>query len=994
MRPGLSLDLMKLGVALLGVAAVGAWFFRTPVAAPDGDGFTRPAVTALLVDTSASVTRARQRWKTWAIREAGRAGIAARQRGDEVVLVTFDGEVERRIGPVDAETFLTELSPDWFRPSENDLGTELDGAARAAAAILSEPGRAPGSIVVLGDGVPSGKDPSAALLEDPAWRLDWIQPPPPSRVDLGVVRAIAPVQVAPGVAVPVELDCELVGPAIPAGSRLFIDWEVQVTGTKASTRGRDLNAARLTGAGAGAGGLLSGVVLKGTAEVEIPSDACGTVLGGAPRPFRARFRVPALSEGSASVFARVRMEGVTQDPFPENDVAGARWIVGDPVRVLVCAPASALRAATTCFRGPAFDGIEFRGVTPEQLEVALAIPPGKLVGDLPDAVVTIEVPYVSLPASALIDFVEVRGGGWIHSAGWPLTRIDASPLLALAALEPDLEPKPPRDIVFFVDGSGSMAGERWQRMRDAMRNLIPSVPATDTLSLRFFNRTMGPEELRFPALGDGGEETQRARDEALRRLLRMRVPGGATDIVASLFGLARARKSREHYDAEGAVGRPPDDGLVVLISDGETQSILERRKSARAMLAAGRDDFVAIHVGDGRGVTFLKGLLRRGEEVIVAEELGGLLDVLQEAVHDVSVIEGARLMAAPLPVGANAGEPAIPERWESTLLSVQERLPARDPIILAQALPARPTEGATAVVRLDSEALKLSGRSSTFVAAAIRGRGLTVGLAAPLVDEDADKPSVEISSRWASAVRERSGWLAPFLRAAAERRAEADEALRVAGELREPTAVWLEDPRAALGADSPRVSAILLIEHLPVTSPLELVAEFRLADSLAPDGRRNQGRTLGEARAWFLPGAADPRTTRAVEPVGEILNLATGTEVLVSLRAAEPAGQHGEDDGEAASLLVGPLRLRAPGPPEVRAFQRAAVAPGLLAVEARRAGAQGAGTALGPGRFEPPGARGADDDGRGKRGHPWVRWLLLAGMTALFSGGALACRGR
>lgn len=50
MGPRLSLDLIKLGVALLAIAALGAWFVRTEPEAL-GEAHDRPAVTAILVDT-------------------------------------------------------------------------------------------------------------------------------------------------------------------------------------------------------------------------------------------------------------------------------------------------------------------------------------------------------------------------------------------------------------------------------------------------------------------------------------------------------------------------------------------------------------------------------------------------------------------------------------------------------------------------------------------------------------------------------------------------------------------------------------------------------------------------------------------------------------------------------------------------------------------------------------------------------------------------------
>ena len=970
MGPRLSLDLIKLGVALLGIAALGAWFVRTPPEATE-PSFDRPGVTAILVDTSASVTRARKAWRRWAVRTMGEEARAAGARGEEVALVTFDSVVARRAGPIGAEAFfelMRKNSKEWLDPSGVDTATDLARAARTAAAMLGEAGRAPGSIVVLGDGVPTGEDPSAILLRDPLWTLRLVEPPPPSSVDLGVVRTISPRRVAPEVAVPIELDLALVGPAVPPGTRVVVEWSLQLTGTDVVTRGRQLDGPG--GAEPGEGGLfLNGTKLSGSAEVEVPETACrvpqAATRGGAhsSRSFRARFKVPGQKVGSASLRARVRLAGVVEDPFPENDVATAEWTVGDPLRVLVCAPWAALGSATAFFNGASFDGIEFVGVAPEAL--ATALEPAS--GERPDAVVTIELALASLPAEALRTFVEEWGGGWMHAAGWPLTRTDGGPLAELAALEPDVDPKPPRDIVFMVDGSGSMEGERWSSMRTALRKLVPRVPATDTLSLRFFTGAVGAEQLRLEAVGSGelSPAMKASRNAQINHLLRLDVPGGATNIVQSLWGLATARASREHTGQLGPDGQPLNDGLVILVSDGESQSLRGRRKTTRAKIADGRDDLVILHVGGERGVRFLKGLLLPGEEVVLVDDLSRLVDRMREAILDLQVVEGARLTAVPeLPQ-------RLVEPWRSTLEAVLERVPSAEPVVIQGAIPSRPTTGAVALASLVSESLTLAGRTATFAAAAERGRGLTVGLAAPLVEADADRAGGAGLNQWASALRYRSGWLAPFFRDAARRRSNADRELvgEDSGDL--PTAVWLHDPKALLGADTRWSGPALWIDGLAVDGPTDLVVEFRGGATLDLDGQRDSGVLLTRVGLEFAPSTVEPRAVRVVQVPADVQELPAGTEVSLVIFEADSGGQ----------AVAGPIRLVAPGPVEATSFGVGRVAAAFGAQPASAVARQ---------------ASRLDGDrpgsGKGRRGHPLVAGLLICGLVAIFAGAALQTR--
>ncbi|MEM8710147.1 MAG: vWA domain-containing protein, partial [Planctomycetota bacterium] len=535
-----------------------------------------------------------------------------------------------------------------------------------------------------------------------------------------------------------------------------------------------------------------------------------------------------------------------------------------------------------------------------------------------------------------------------------------------------------RDIVVFVDGSGSMEGERWARMRTALRQLLPCIPSTDALSLRFFTRAMGREQFRLPAV-DAASERADAREEALRWLSRMHVPGGATDILTSLRELSRSREERPHADD----GDDPD-GLIILVSDGETRSNAQRRKAAVRRLRDGRDELVAIHVGDGRGATFLKGLLAKGADVIRAGELEGLLDVLQESIHDLDLVEGGHLVALGSEV-EDVGTPRDVGLLDQALRASQELLEQREPLACERAIPSRATEDAVPFVGLTSEALTLAGRSTVFAAAGERGRGFTVGLAAPLVGDGVGPDTGAsggtsggaTSTGWAAEVRSEPGWLGPLFRAAARTRDLADQELLGADAVPEPEVSWVDDPRALFGAATVRRGSFLVIDGLASDAPESLRATIRRSGGIANDGARAAGEVLAEVDALWLPTARLPGGVRTIGEPLALRAIEKGEALTVTLTSSDPSRPWGS----------GALSFEARGPVELRAAGVPAVAPALRS-------AQEAGR---PDRFL-LGLAGSNretsqgGEAGGRRGHPAVRWLLFLGLGAVFAGSWRALR--
>ena len=71
-------------------------------------------------------------------------------------------------------------------------------------------------------------------------------------------------------------------------------------------------------------------------------------------------------------------------------------------------------------------------------------------------------------------------------------------LSEMLPLRPASLPSSERDVVFLVDGSGSMAGEPFERVKEALARLVVAAREGDHLQLRFFTAT--PEDKWIAAL--------------------------------------------------------------------------------------------------------------------------------------------------------------------------------------------------------------------------------------------------------------------------------------------------------------------------------------------------------------------------------------------------------------------------------------------------------------------------------------------------------------
>lgn len=578
-------------VLVLGVllCAFAAYLFRPtePTGEPLG-----PALHAVVLDVSASAERSRSGYGRWAanrLRELSREAEAAEA---ELAVVQFASPVEQVYGPAPPGPFLDRLegraAP--FLPGVDramQTASELDAALAALQPALVDPTRAAGRLILISGDTYTGRDPGPRLraIGRAGAGISHESLPALDRFDLALERLRVPTEVEAGAPFGGWLDYQSTGP-IP-------EEPIELT-----------------------------ITLEGP--------------GGAER-WPLEFR-PQAGSSSVPVSLPPRAEGLHQvhvavesvDVVPENDEVSAAVRVGEGRVVLVVnAPAG------YCEVSP--PGLQYVPVTAAELWTELPSA---------DAVVGFDLSVGELP-HGFEEFVG-EGGGLVSLIGWK----------AFASLRDDLEYFPlrtapesrePRDVILLVDGSGSMEGEPFERVKRAVFELVPAALASDRIELRLFTEVL--HRVIFTSEGSTPEER---RDE-LAPLLESKVPRGGTDIGYALQTLANARTEED---------RP---GLVLLLTDGVGSSI--SGGSLREVMGAARLDLSVLRVGHApQGSRFLRSLLRDGESIIAAGDLSNLGELLQQEVHRHRLREEPGMTAA---AGANGvdgsalldGLPAPPEEW-------------------------------------------------------------------------------------------------------------------------------------------------------------------------------------------------------------------------------------------------------------------------------------------------------------------------------------------
>ena len=604
-------------IAAIALLAAGAWLARPGERRAEG-GPSLPALRAILVDASASSVGgsagANVGWRRWATRALFSEAREAAEAGEDIAVVVYADEVRRSFGPERARALLDRITGAGGKgltlESEGSaLHSDLAGAMRVARELLGEEGRSPGRLVLLGDGSYTGADPRPELARIAACAHELRRVPSPARSqgDLCVVAARAPRRAPRGADLAVELD---------------LRWWPGVDGV-------DPGPLHVVVDGTGRSGRPWRTTFGSATARWWPEPGSG-LAPEAPR-LRGSLRVvlEGLEPGDYALRATVRPEG-GRDPLPHNDSGGFVVRVGDPVRVVACADGpkanEALQRAT---RDEAFDALDVR-----------VVPLPALASHLPSADVlwTVGQPCAYLPTGDVERFLG-RGGGWLHAGGGDLLRTDGAALSALLALEVEPEDRRPRDVLMLADGSGSMKGERWRRVSDALVDLVPEVPATDRVTVRFFYGLLGEVAL------DASSSDPREREAQLRRVLRADPRGGRTDVVGVLLELA------EELQAQDA-GLEPDaerrERLLVLLTDGISDGIPALVARCRPSLEPVVDDVLFVQVGDDRGGRrLLESLLLEGESVIRGGELEGLAAELRQKLHGAALLRGTALSPSP-----------------------------------------------------------------------------------------------------------------------------------------------------------------------------------------------------------------------------------------------------------------------------------------------------------------------------------------------------------
>jgi len=593
----LELTLLAGAIASLTVATI--------LARPAVEGAAAPALPglrAICLDASASATAPRPQWPRQVGRFLRKQCALAQAEGNEVLLVEYAASAQRIFGPGSPEELLAHLDgrQTLLVPGErvaanaiSSAGSHLAEALEVMTPNLLDPQRTEQILVLHGDGTYTAADPAPALelLARGGVQVEWADLDPPTRVRLGIEEIYLPPSVAAGA---------------PSAARVELYW--QLAGDGGAARLPQLNWSL-----SGPGGTAHGI-----AQPELPPSA-STETGSRLR-WSIRLDIPPRHAGSHQFRVRVAPAGTPAGELSNGssalglgDQRGAAWLnVGQRLRLAIVQREDA-PALAPGWLALSQQGLDVRSVHADQLLGVLSEV---------DAVVTLDVGPAELPGHAMRAFID-SGGGWLATIGWhflgswsPANEAQAGDLSGLLPLDPGSEGGTERDVVLLVDGSGSMAGEPFERVREALFELVPAALPVDRLELRFFNESLGPVEFRSTG------QTPAERRRELSPLLNAAVPHGGTDI---LYALGQLSESRRRTDASG---------LVLLLSDGRSTAVsASAGAEVRAALTRSRLDLSVLAVGEHGDRGCLPSLLAHGEELIEAGDLSSLADLLQREVN-------------------------------------------------------------------------------------------------------------------------------------------------------------------------------------------------------------------------------------------------------------------------------------------------------------------------------------------------------------------------
>jgi hypothetical protein len=692
----------------------------------------RPALRAVVLDASASATRLRSAWSGWARRTLDEQARAAAEAGEHLAVVLCGADTAALLDPGPPQRALDLLAgragapPRLLLEGRGDAASELAAAVALVEGELSAAERGPGRLLLAGDGTWTGRDPAGALarLAGAGVTIERLPPPATDLPDLSIDGLSTPRSPAVGEPLAVAVELALV-PGARGATAFFEACAPRLELRTDSTAGERVHH----------------LPLVAPAHPHIDRD-------GVLR-WPVRVDLAPVAEGRTLVRARLLVEGPGAlrggDPVGENDALSAVVTAGErPLAVAVASEEAGADLTAWLEELAAVSDLQWLVRRPDEL--------GALAGRL-DLLLTLDLSLSRLPAGFVERFV-ASGGGWLHCAGWSWleargregraaddsavgtgSALDTASLLPLRPATPD---SPERSIVFLIDGSGSMAGEPFERVKLALIELADAAGPGDDMELRLFTGALGDP---LP-LGGG---------TSLARLLATTVPGGPTAILYSLEQLARRRSG---------AALP---GVVILLSDGHDAGafdVPERAAALRASLAASRTRLAVVAVGERADRALLGALLPPGVEPVSAGDLGELAEIFHLEVHRERVLEGAGLRVVPADPAGLASLPAAAEA-----LAAQGTVAAGDWPTFRRAVRSEASEGAGVLWK--------SEEGDPLLAVQRVGAGLTAAWASA--------PLAQWSPRWAEA----TALTAPLLRVLArrDRGGERLEAEVVGGEL-------------------------------------------------------------------------------------------------------------------------------------------------------------------------------------------------------------------
>lgn len=574
-----------MALAAAAAFAVGAW-----LAAPLHRSKSARPWHVVLFDRSASVERTRPdhaRWIGATLAAERRTAMAA---DAQFAALVFAGDRVWWQPPL--RTARGGAAP----PALGDpLSSDLAGALELVWwSVAREVGAGGGVVRVFSDGraTTAGAESPARDLARAGLRVELLEPGPAQLEDLALLSLRAPEQLEESA----PLACELRVESTPVPARGPRKVRVQL----------ELDA----------GGALRTHLVERTLAAGESAALWRFDLGPAPA-------------GGARIAARVELPG---DPVPENDRA-SRWVaVGGALPIAVLDAGQATSFRTDPERWP---GLSF-------VPTALADLPGRLVEV--HALISVDVDPLSLPLPLVADFV-AAGGGWLHLAGASALRAadrppqDSALARDLLPLWPAAPPRPQRDVLLLIDGSGSMAGDKFLAVQDTALRLAGVVPRHDRLWLAFFGSKLEPSVL----LRGADVPSSAALDFSARFFERP--PGGATDIQGSLAELARTRAGE------------PRELLALLLSDGRDPAATARPDLAplRAQLAQSRIALRAFAFGADAEQEFLASLLPPGQSPTAVDDPKLLAEIVARTVDE----ERVRLRSSVVPSSPNEFPPGL-----------------------------------------------------------------------------------------------------------------------------------------------------------------------------------------------------------------------------------------------------------------------------------------------------------------------------------------------